>query len=684
MYGPTETTIGCSCKKIEKNTKNVTLGKPLSNVKFYVLDKHLKICPIGIKGELYISGDGVSKGYYGRPDLTSKSFLTDIFNPGLTMYKSGDMVSWTKQGELIFYGRIDSQIKIRGYRIELAEIEHILSQYPFIKNCSITCNKSNGRDFICAYYTSDFTIQNYELKSFLSNKLPNYMIPSYFIPVTSFPLTVNGKIDKTKLPSPFSNCKIEKYVKPENELQKNICKALEDCLNIQNIGITEDFNNLGIDSLSIIKVQSQLSALNISIPTQFFYDYSNVKDLCFVLKHSNPNTDNSISNEDYPFLHHDVNKIHPKKHNFKNILLTGGTGFLGIHILQNLLNKNCNIYCLIRSNNLENAKKRILSMFQFYFKDLYTSEFLFSKLHIIVGDIKYKDLGLSKDDLDILGNKIDLVIHCAASVKHFGKYEEFKKMNLEGTKHIAEFCMKYNIFLNHISTTSVSGDFRPLSNTSDNVNFTEEDFFIGQNYGENYYIKSKLLTEEYLLQNIKHGLLQANIFRVGNLTGRYQDGVFQYNIDSNAFYNKLQFILKNKFFYESGLLQEFDISPVDEISSAITNIIYNYGIQNKIFHIMNPKKYKMDAFLQELNKLGYSIKVLNDNEFYKKAIKLDLNTNSFMISDYQIYTNISNLNIKTNCNITLKYLDKIDFCYNKIDLNYIKKIIEYMKYIKFI
>ena len=160
MYGPTETTVGCCAKKLERNTKFITIGKPLANVKFYVLDKNLKLCPPGIKGELYISGDSVSLGYYQRPDLTEKSFLNDIFYPNLRMYKSGDVVSWTSQGELIFYGRADSQVKIRGYRIELGEIQRVLSEHQFIKSCVVTNYRDNDRDFLCAYYTSDFTIQN--------------------------------------------------------------------------------------------------------------------------------------------------------------------------------------------------------------------------------------------------------------------------------------------------------------------------------------------------------------------------------------------------------------------------------------------------------------------------------------------------------------------------------------------
>ncbi len=684
MYGPTETTIGCCCKKLERNQKFITIGKPLANVRFYVLDQNLKLCPPGIKGELYICGDGVSKGYYNQPELTEKSFLLDIFNSKSVMYKSGDIVSWTNQGELLFYGRNDSQVKIRGYRIELSEIETVLSSHPFIRTSTVINYNYNGRDLLCAYYTSDFTIQNYELKLFLADKLPNYMIPSHFIPLFELPLTINGKIDKAKLPSPVSIYKSAQYVKPENDLQKSICRALEKCLYIKKISIDEDFNNLGIDSLTIIKVQAQLDNLGISIPTRYFYDYSNVKDLCFALEQIPADGDTTLSNDNNLFLKHDLNKLKIKKRHFKNVLLTGCTGFLGVHILEILLNTNSKIFCLVRASNIKNARNRISNIFKFYFKDKYTDDFLFNRIEIVIGDIKYKNLGLSDELLEKLGNTVDSLIHCAAIVKHIGKYDEFKKVNLDGTKNIANFCMKYDICLNHVSTISVSCDFMPLSYTSDMIGFTEESFFIGQNYQENYYIKSKLLAEDYLIQNMKKGLLKANIFRIGNLTGRYSDGFFQYNIDSNAFYNKLHFILTNKIFYESGMLQEFDLSPVDDVASAIIGIIYNYSNQNKIFHIMNPQKFTIKTLIEKLELLNYQIRILKDADFYKRISKMNLDSNSLIINNFNLYTNTSNLNVKTQCNITLKYLDNIDFHYHKIDLKYLTKIIEYCKNIKFI
>lgn len=343
------------------------------------------------------------------------------------------------------------------------------------------------------------------------------MIPTYFIAIQSLPLTVNGKVDKKRLPSPFELDACEKYVKPENELQKNICKVLEKCLEMKKIGIEEDFTHLGMDSLLVIKAQAELANLRISVPIQYFYDYSTVKDLCFALEHNTSSADTSVEEDSYTFLKHDLNNLKVTNcAKFKNVLLTGATGFLGTHILENLLNMNVKVYCLIRGTNIEKAKQRLASNFKFYFSDADEEEIL-KNVEVVVGDIRYKNLGLSDEEIEKLGHKINLVIHSAATVKHMGKYEDFKKLNLDGTKNVAEFCMKYNIGLNHISTMSISGDYMPLSRTNEDVNFTEEDFFIGQNYQENYYIKSKLLAEEFLLHEIKEKLLKANIFRVGNL-----------------------------------------------------------------------------------------------------------------------------------------------------------------------
>lgn len=166
--------------------------------------------------------------------------------------------------------------------------------------------------------------------------------------------------------------------------------------------------------------------------------------------------------------------------------------------------------------------------------------------------------------------------------------------------------------------------------------------------------------------------------------GRYQDGLFQYNIDSNAFYNKLQFVIKNKFFFESGTIQEFDLSPVDLVASAIVNIISSYGNCDKIFHAFTPYKFTMKILIDMLNLLDYNVKVISDNNFYKKINSMNLDSNSLIISDYNLYSNVSYLNIKNNCDITLQYLENIGFTYPEINLDYIVRLLNYIKNIKFI
>lgn len=621
-------------------------------------------------------------GYHNRPELNRTSFIKDTFHKDLIMYKTGDIAYWNKDGEIVFSGRADNQVKIRGHRIELGEIENALMKHKFIKKAVVIHSVHNGRDFICAYYTSDFRIKSYELKLFLAKKLPAYMIPSYFTQINGIPLTVNGKLDTKSLPSPFKRLSVENYKKPETELQEILCSCFEKALCVDNVGIEEDFSDLGLDSLSIMSIQSLLAKHNVKISIQSFYDYTTIKDLANATEQSGVVSASEFDTTIIPEKHKpQCIKVSPKKYN--NILLTGCTGFLGIHILEKLLSKDNHIYCMIRSSSLDNAKSRLISMFDFYFNGKYTTDFLFSKIHIVVGDIVYDFLGLKESLFEELGSKIDIVIHSAANVKHFGAFAELASLNVHGTDNIIDFCLKYNIPLNHISTTSVSGDFLPLDATKETVEFSENDFYIGQNYSNNYYVKSKFIAESHVLKAIQDNNLKANIFRVGNLTASYANGQLQYNFDTNLFFSRLKFILDKKVIYKSLLSQTFDMSPVDEISDALISIIFNYDIQNRIFHLFNTNQLNFEKLILILNELNCSIKILSDEAFYEKFNNVNGDSfTSLVMNEFSLYSKMSTpLNIKTTCNITLKYLEKVKFSYQNIDTSYIEKILNYINVI---
>ncbi|ORX65071.1 acetyl-CoA synthetase-like protein, partial [Anaeromyces robustus] len=270
IYGPTETTVYSTIKVFEKidsskgNIPLITAGKPCCNCSIFILDKYLKPVPIGVEGEIFIGGFGVSNGYINREELTKEKYLDcpfDVVQKGNgKMYGSGDIGKWTENGEIVCIGRMDFQVKIHGQRIELEEIENTIKMMDNIKNAIVIDGiRDNGDKYLIGYYISSLEINSLDIIEFLKNKLPRYMIPNYFMRIETLPLTINGKLDRKSLPKPNINDLInEEYVEPETEIEKVICGIYANVFNLNEnvVGKTSDFFELGGDSLNVIKVTS--------------------------------------------------------------------------------------------------------------------------------------------------------------------------------------------------------------------------------------------------------------------------------------------------------------------------------------------------------------------------------------------------------------------------------------------
>ncbi|MCU5337595.1 non-ribosomal peptide synthetase, partial [Bacillus cereus] len=241
-YGPTESTIGCVAGEIDLDQidefSNV-IGKPLDNIKAYILDPHRNLTPIGVPGELYISGDGLANGYVNKPELTVEKFIENPFDPGKRMYKTGDLVKRLPDGRIEFIGRIDSQVKVRGYRIELGEIENLLLSHPEIKE-AVVINRENetGEAYLAAYMAGHRVFDVAEVRSYVKDRLPHYMVPAYFMVLDTMPLTKNGKINRKELPEPDSSGMVTTdYIAPENDVQQTLVDIWSDILGVEKIGI---------------------------------------------------------------------------------------------------------------------------------------------------------------------------------------------------------------------------------------------------------------------------------------------------------------------------------------------------------------------------------------------------------------------------------------------------------------
>jgi amino acid adenylation domain-containing protein len=266
LYGPTEATVWSTVYQVRGDESRVPIGKPIANTDVYILDSHLQPVPIGITGELYIGGAGLAKGYWQKPELTAEKFIPHPFNadPTARIYQTGDLARYLPNGDIECLGRIDFQVKLRGFRIELGEIETLLCQYPGIGQAVAIVREDRTADRrLVAYLILDpatatkpdpVSIAS-QLREFLAHKLPSYMVPAAFVWLERFPLTPNGKINRTGLPAPVYTRQIAStFVASQDELEQELTKMWTQVLGIDRIGITDNFFELGGHSLLAVRL----------------------------------------------------------------------------------------------------------------------------------------------------------------------------------------------------------------------------------------------------------------------------------------------------------------------------------------------------------------------------------------------------------------------------------------------
>ncbi|BAY38737.1 amino acid adenylation [Nostoc sp. NIES-2111] len=275
-YGPTEATVCATIAKCTPEDEKISIGKAIANTQVYILDKNLQPVPVGVPGELHIGGVGLARGYLNRTELTQEKFIHNPFGTG-RLYKTGDLARYLPDGNIEYLRRIDNQVKIRGFRIELAEIESLLGQHSNVQNCCVIAHeKTPSNKSLVAYVVpqTDVTLTTEELRQFLANQLPGYMVPAAFVILESLPLTPNGKVDRRALPNPDLHQESLDYVMPNTEIETIIADIWQKTLAIEKVGIYNNFFELGGHSLLLVKVNQQLQeklGLELSIVDMFNY-----------------------------------------------------------------------------------------------------------------------------------------------------------------------------------------------------------------------------------------------------------------------------------------------------------------------------------------------------------------------------------------------------------------------------
>ncbi|WP_458123200.1 non-ribosomal peptide synthetase [Paenibacillus sp. Z3-2] len=287
MYGITETTVHVTYKEmgwddIQGKTSNI--GKPIPTLQIYILDEQRELVPIGVEGEIYVGGEGLARGYLNREELTTERFVPHPFVPSQRLYRTGDLARWQMNGELEYLGRIDHQVKIRGFRIELGEIESRLLEIDGIQQAVVTVREGDtGESVLCAYYVSERLQQSKDLRTRLSQHLPQYMLPAHYIQMKALPMTLSNKVDIRALPAPSDSVTpmdVTDLVMPGHELEWQMLNIWQEMLDNRNMGVECDYFELGGDSIRVIELISRMNReLGLHIQIADMYDYPTIREL---------------------------------------------------------------------------------------------------------------------------------------------------------------------------------------------------------------------------------------------------------------------------------------------------------------------------------------------------------------------------------------------------------------------
>ncbi|MBT2664619.1 amino acid adenylation domain-containing protein [Bacillus sp. ISL-4] len=596
-YGPTECTTFAICHEVEdKDADVIPIGKPLSNVEIKILSEEQVEVEDGEIGEIYIGGLGVMRGYLNQPQLTEQALLMDDLNQA-KWYKTGDHGVRLHNGEILYKGRKDSQVKIRGFRIELNEIQEKLDKYMKLESSVVAVKNINGENYVIAYYKHKEKAENAEkdIKDYLSNELPNYMIPHFFVRVDDFPLNANGKVDKDKLLEMDIMQNKTSLANQETGKKKEVLEIWRNVLGNPSLGLNDNFFENGGHSILATKLVYVMKETILPEATlQVLLENNTVNKFVEALEVDSAGSMEEVMEKDSmlaPVLMEKIKEISTKPVEIeKNMMITGGTGFLGAHLLNKLLLEleDVKIYCLVRFPSRNRLKDTLMKY------GLWQDDFV-SRIVVIEGDLSKHQFGLDDMTYEKLSNDVSHVYHVGAETNFFEPYSKSKISNVNGVVEIIKFASSYtrkNIY--YASTLSVLTGERKWDEEDELV--YSPDLMIG-------YSQSKWVAEKLLLQAREHGLT-IDIFRLGRISS-----------NSNGVWNEKDMLYKVfESFIEQRILPfkeeiHFELMPVDFVSEFIYKISrLNANQKLGIYHMFNDQRVSSEFVTSffEKNEIPYS------------------------------------------------------------------------------
>ena len=697
VYGPTECTDDTSYYSIApgRRVENIPIGQSVANNWNFIVDNAGNLVPQGVAGELCFAGVQVGRGYWRLPERTAKSFVEcpfvkqDRWGRPVRMYHTGDLCRWNEDGQIEYMGRIDTQVKLRGFRIELGEIESKALNIEGIRQAAAEVRKVMGNEHLVLYYTvvdgspvNDETIR----KTLAASSLADYMVPDAYMQMDSMPMTPNGKINRKALPAPEMKRTTE-YVAPVGETEELFCSIFSEVLKIQEVGATDNFFEIGGTSINAIKVIVEASKQGVQIVFNDLFTQKTPRALAAFVGSGETEvattaasaieieTNNQFNDPFMPILSANTLDafLSGERQKIGDVLLTGATGYLGIHILNELLSRyEGRIWCPIRAENDEKALNRLKSMYFYYFGR--TEAFVHFKEHIIAFSAEVTQ----PDALNRIEDRNLTVVNCVANVKHFSAGNDIEMVNIESVRHLITFCLRTSSRLIHVSTNSIAGlsiDGKP----GPEVKLTEQTFNIGQDIDANKYVYSKYKAEELVLDAIAHHGLNAKIMRVGNLSARQKDGEFQINFSTNNFLAMLRAYVVIGMVPYKDLDRRFEFSPIDEVASAIM-LLAQTPKACIVFHPCNTHRQFLSDILMGFALSGLSLRRVEMPEFQQALGRMmenpDLVTLLRPLMAYNVNSKHTMRWIESNNDYTTQVLYRMGFQWPPTAADYVHRFVD--------
>ena len=644
-YGPTETTVCATTYRFMGSEDSVPIGVPLPGVHTYVVDETLQRVPAGQAGELCIGGIGVGRGYLHKPELNARVFIRSPWSDE-TLYRTGDIVVENAQtGLLEFVGRRDNQVKVRGYRIEIEAIEHALSEHPGVQNAAVAVvelqtpslerSKTLVGYFVARPGADPEGLSQEGVTRFLVGKLPHYMVPPIYVQLDVMPMKANrSKIDRAALPLPTAK---RTGSQPLTDRTRQIATLFDQALNLPlgTIQQHDHFFQMGGNSMDVAHLLMALKTeFGVQVPARTVYVNPTpaAMDAAVEAILSSPYFTTAAEvvdlakearlKDDFPL------QIVAGPATPKIILLTGGTGFMGAALLQELLSRDATlkVYCLVRSDSEESARERLEHTFQNYGLAVSVLE----RVCAIPGDIENVTLGLAAAEYARLSLEVDTVYHCAADINYSKPYALVKGPNVDGTHNVLRFaCAGSPKTLQYVSTAGLFGATAALLGINDVL----EDYDIKSSIAimaiENGYAKSKWIAERLVQAAAARGL-RAGIYRLGFIEGSSRTGIANIaDLLCRMICGCIQMGV-----YPNFPEKYWIVTPVDFAANAIAHISLSGGTGPYHIVVDHDKDARHNDMFETINALGFPVRRIDPADWFEALATCSPDNALYPITSY--------------------------------------------------